>query len=72
MLAAQLRWRIDAKISRESIQPEGSQIEPPFRESRFGAQKIANRTFEAIRANRPNVMKLVLYFLRTLTAVIVL
>ena len=29
----------------------------PFCESRFGAPKIVNRRFEAIRANRSNVMK---------------
>ena len=37
---------------------EASRIEPLLCESRFGAPKIANRRFEAIRVNRPNVMKI--------------
>ena len=43
--------------SRES--PDSSRTEPPFlRELRFGALEIANRRFEAIRANRSNIMKI--------------
>ena len=42
--------------SRESFQ--GSRTEPLFSESRFGGPKIANRRFEAIRANRSHVMKI--------------
>ena len=42
--------------SRESFQ--GSRIEPLFRELRFGGLKVANRRFEAIRANRSNVKKI--------------
>ena len=42
--------------SRESFQ--GSLTEPLFCESRFGGLKIANRRFEAIRANRSHVMKI--------------
>ena len=38
--------------------PEGSRTEPLFCESRFGALTLANRRFEAIRANRSNVMKI--------------
>ena len=33
------------------------ELNPCFCESRFGGLKIANRRFEAIRANRSNVMK---------------
>ena len=36
---------------------EGSQYEPLFCESRFGALQIANHRFEVIRASRSNVMK---------------
>ena len=42
---------------RESFQ--GSRTEPFFCELRFGSLKIANRRFEAIRANRLHVMKVV-------------
>ena len=42
--------------SRESFQ--GCRTEPLFCESGFGGLKIANRGFEAIRANRSNVMKI--------------
>ena len=43
--------------SRESFQ--GSRTEPPFCKLRFGGGglKVANRRFEAIRANRSHVMK---------------
>ena len=34
------------------------ELNPFFCESHFGGQKIANRRFEAIRANRSNVMKM--------------
>ena len=50
-----LRWA----DSREA--PEGSRTEPLYRETRFGALKIVNRRFEAIRANHSNVMKLGLF-----------
>ena len=42
--------------SRESFQ--GPRTEPLFCESRFGGLKVANRRFEAIRANRSHVMKI--------------
>ena len=42
--------------SRESFQ--GSRPEPPFLRIAFQVLKIANRRFEAIRANRSNVMKI--------------
>ena len=42
--------------SRESCQD--SQTEPLFCEPRFGALRMANCRFEAIRANHSNVMKL--------------
>ena len=47
--------------SRESSR--GSRSEPLFCKSRFRGLKIANRSFEAIRANRWHVMKIV-FFLR--------
>ena len=65
MYVYMLRWpdsresiRRFARIrhSRESFQ--GSGTEPFFRESRFGGLKLANRRFEAIRANRSHVMKI--------------
>ena len=53
--------RIDSQICANSpilashfIVPE---LNPFFCESRFGGLKIANRSFEAIRANRSHVMK---------------
>ena len=50
--------------SRDSFQ--GSRTEPRFCESRFGGAKVANRRFQAIRANRSHVMKtgFYLFFLR--------
>ena len=42
--------------SRESLQ--GSRTEPLCCESRFGGLKIANRSFEAIPANRWHAMKI--------------
>ena len=51
--------RIDSRElpdSRESFQ--GSRTGPLFCESRFVAANIANRGFEAIRANRSHVMKI--------------
>ena len=42
--------------SRESFR--GSRIEPLFCESHFERLKIANRRFEAIRANRSHIMKI--------------
>ena len=42
--------------SRESSR--GSRTEPLSCESRFGGLKIANRSFEAVRANRWHVMKI--------------
>ena len=38
------------------------ELNPLFCESRFGGLRIANRGFEAIRANRPNVMKIGVFF----------
>ena len=40
---------------------QGSRTEPLFCESRCGGLKIANRGFEAIRANRSHVMKIVVF-----------
>ena len=37
---------------------QGSRTEPLFCELRFGALTLANRRFEAIRANHSNVMKI--------------
>ena len=51
--------RIDSQISpdsRESFQ--GSRTEPLSCESRFGGLKVANRRFEAIRANRSHVARI--------------
>ena len=47
--------RFESPDSRESFQ--GSRTEPLFCESRFGGLKVANRRFEAIRANRSHAMK---------------
>ena len=63
-----LNWGLDGPIranrfadSRESPDSResswASRTEPLFCESRFGGLKIANRGFEAIRANRSHVMK---------------
>ena len=52
--------------SRESF--EGSQTEPLFCESRFGGQNIANHGFEAIRANRSHVTKIVFFFFLSIRA----
>ena len=50
--------RIDSQAGdmRESFQV--SRPETLVCESRFGGLKIASRSFEAIRANRPHVMKI--------------
>ena len=50
-IVKKLRWP-DARES-----SKGSRPEPLFCESRFGALKLANRRFEAIRVNRSNVVK---------------
>ena len=38
------------------------ELNPLFCESRFGGLKIANGRFQAIRANRSHVMKIVFFF----------
>ena len=48
--------RIDSQIGANRLRVPG--LNPFFRESQFGALKVANRRFEAIRANRLNVMKI--------------
>ena len=50
------RFARESPDSRESFR--GSRAEHLFGESRFGGLKIANRSFEAIRANRWHVMKI--------------
>ena len=59
-------WILARKIAPSQFLRRGSflarlmpwEMDPFFCESRFGALKVANRRFEAIRANRSNVMKM--------------
>ena len=57
--------RIDSQIRANrlilAIRFRALEPEPLFCESRFGGAKIANRRFEAIRANRSHVLKIGLF-----------
>ena len=51
-------WFFQYRLSRLNFFNPGALWEPLFCESRFGGLKIANRRFEAIRANRSNFVKI--------------